>query len=302
MAPTKKYLCGNCNKDVAKNSKSVSCTVCELWFHTACVEGMTDQFYESCAYAFDTWGYSAFFCKCCRKATAKMNGALIGLKDTITKLEGRIEVLEGEKEAVARRVGKVEKRAEKVKEELEGVEREIVNGMGKAMEDAKREVKSEMKKEEEISANIVVFGVEESKKESAEERKMEEMKKMEDMVQAMEIELEGEIQIKYRSGAWKEELAATKPRPLVVRITDEETRARILNNSRKLSRAEGWKRIFVSPDLSLEQREEARKKESQLREEASTKSEQEKKDKTGMVWVVVGKRGARKVISVKSRE
>ena len=223
------------------------------------------------------------------------------MKATMEKLEERIEALEGEREVVAKRVGKVEKKAEKVKEELEGVEREIVSGMGKAMAEAKEKVITELKQDEIRGARIVVYGLKESDKEEKEEEgadwKEEEKSKVKEMARVMGVELEGEVEVKFRAGK-KGAGEEARPRPLIVKIADEETRAKIMKNSGKLSREEGWKRIFVSPDMTREQREAAKKVETEMREKADRETEKAKDEGRSVKYRVVGQRGSRRIIEI----
>ena len=225
---------------------------------------------------------------------------MVEMKSAIEKLTERVVMLEGEKEAVARRVNQVEERAKKVKENLEGVEREMINGMGKAKDEAKREMKDEMKKDEERSVHIVIYGMEESKKEEANERIAEDVKKVGELAEVMEVELKGEVVVKYRLGRKREEGAKT--RPLKVMIGDDETRARLMNYSAELSRVEGWKRVFVAPDLTDEEREEDRKQEKERKEEAARRTEAAKEEGRQKKSIVVGKRGKRRIIKIDDRD
>ena len=294
----KKFPCGGCNKEVAKNTKSLACATCEFWFHYACVDGMTDSFYESCGQAYATWGYSAFFCKCCRKANAKRKEEMKEMKEAMDLLTRRIEVLEGEKEAVVKRVGKVEKRAVKVKEDLEGVEREIVSGMEKAMVEAKKEMKVEMRREENNSEKIVIYGlIESDKAEKGDEWREEEKGKVEEMARVMEVELEG-VEAQFRARRKIEEEGVTKPRPLIVKISNDKARAKILQNSGRLSRQADWRRVFVAPEMSREQREASRKEEKELREKATRQTDEAKDQERAVRYIVVGKRGSRRIIKV----
>ena len=131
-----KHPCGACHKTTVQ-TKALACGVCEFWFHVDCIEGMTDEFFESCGQAFSNYGYSAFFCKCCRKATAKMNKAMKELKEEVEMLEKRIANMEKEREQVTKRVEDVAEKAERVKEGLKGMEREVTSGMEKAKEEVK---------------------------------------------------------------------------------------------------------------------------------------------------------------------
>ena len=284
---------------MTKNTKSLACATCEFWFHCACVNGMTESFYESCGQAYATWGYSAFFCKCCRKANAKMKEEMKEMREAIKQLERRIEGLEGEKYVVAKRVGKVEKRADKVKEDLEGVEREIVSGMEKAMEEAKKEMKVEMWRDENNSEKIVIYGLKESdKEEKGAEWREEEKGKVKEMARVMEVALEGGVEVEFRAGRKVEEEGA-RPRPLIIRIANDEARAKMLRNSGRLSRVDDWKRVFVAPEMSKDQREAAKQEEKARKGEAARLTQEAKDEERAVRYIVVGRGKSRRIIEIK---
>ena len=112
--------------------------------------------------------------------------------------------------------------------------------------------------------------------------------------------------MKFRAGRLREvegEEEESKPRPMVVRIEDDETRQRLLQNARKLAREEEWRKVFLSPDLTWQQREEARQEEKRLREEAERKTEEAKNGgREGGRYVVVGPRGRRRIVWREERD
>ena len=118
---------------------------------------------------------------------------------------------------------------------------------------------------------------------------------MEQVIRAMGVEAKGEIEVKFRAGKRSEE-SEQKPRPLIVKITDDETRERIYKDARKLARDSEMKRVFVSQDLTWAQREEARKEERRLRDEAERKTEEARKDGKKGKFLVVGQRGRRRIV------
>ena len=296
-----KHPCGACLKGVTKATKSLQCGVCDLWFHYDCAEGMTPAYYDNCAQMFARDGYSGFFCKCCRKVTNKLKTMMKEMREEMDQMSKKIASLEKEREKVSKRVVGVEEKAEKVKEDLQGVEKEVENGMKTAKEEAKKEMKEEMREQEVRSENIALYGLEESVKEQTDERNKDEKKKVEEMIGHIGVPIKGDVEIKYRAGK-KNEGAEAKPRPLIVRIADEETREKILRDARKLSNVEGWKRVFVSPDLTWQQREEGRKIEKDLREQAEKKTEEAAKEGKKGKYIVVGPRGRRRTIWVPERE
>ena len=261
---------------------------------------MTDEFFESCAQAYQTWNYSAFFCKCCRKATAKMNKAVKELREEIASLEERVEAMEKEREHVTRRVDNVEEKTERVKADLKGMEKEVTTGMEKAKEEVRREVRTEIKEIEERSENIVVYGLKEMDGNSAAINKEAEARSIREMAREVGVELGADdMEIKFRAGKKREE--GERPRPLIVKINDDEKRDKIRKNARLLARSDDWKSVFVSEDLTWQQREEARKQEKELREEADRKTEVAKKKGKQGKFRVVGPRGRRRVVYVEDQ-
>ena len=296
-----KHPCGACSKSVTRSTRSIHCAICEFWFHYDCVDGMTELLYTTCSEAFRLYGVSTFFCKCCLKATSKMKSMMKELRAEVDELSKRVTSLEKEKEKVTKRVVNVEEKAEKVKESIQDVEKEVASGMKTAKEEVKKEVKIEMKAQEERSANIVIYGIEESKKESVEERTAEDRIKVGEMARHVEVEVSGVVDVKYRAGKKSEE-AGAKPRPMIVRVSDDETRERLLANARKLMRVEGWQRVFISPDMTWEQREEGRKIEKELRDQAEAKTAEATNEGKKGKFIVVGPRGKRRITWKEERE
>ena len=90
--------------------------------------------------------------------------------------------------------------------------------------------------------------------------------------------------------------AGSRPRPLIVQVSDDETRERIFKGARNLSRVPAMKKVFVGQDMTWAQREEARKEEKQLREIADKKNEEAKNEGKSGKWVLVGQRGRRRLV------
>ena len=226
-----------------------------------------------------------------------MSKSMKELKEEVERLEQRIVAMEKERDQVTRRVSEVEVRTEKVKTDLEGMEKEVTNGMEKAKEEVKKEVRTEMKDQEERSENVVIYGLAESG-DNTERGKEAEEKKVKDMAKEVGVDLsQGEFEVRFRAGKKREEEGA-KPRPLIVKISSGEKRERIRRNARLLSRSEEWKSVFISEDLTWQQREEARKQEKECREEADKKTEAAKNEGKQGKFRVVGPRGRRRVVYV----
>ena len=72
-------------------------------------------------------------------------------------------------------------------------------------------------------------------------------------------------------------------------------------NARKLAGKDQWKKVFVSPDLTWRQREELKKEEKKLQDDAEKRTEGLKNEGKEVKFVVVGQRGRRWVKWVRER-
>ena len=296
---TKKNPCGKCN-DECKAANGLPCAFCETWFHVKCVEGMTPEFLDCCDKVNRLYGGSAFLCVVCRKLVVKMNKSFKDMEKRLDAMEQRLEKSELENKALKEKIEKTEAQTDQVRSKMGKMEKEIETGMETAKKEVKEEVSTEMKEREERANNVVVYGLKESGKEEAKDRTEDDNEKIKEMMEEIGVEARGKVEVKFRAGRKVEN---GKPRPVIVRVEDEETREQLLQHARRLARKDDWKNVFLSPDLTWKQREEARKEEKKLREEADKKTEQAKNEgRTDERWTVVGRRGKRRVVRWENRE
>ena len=109
------------------------------------------------------------------------------------------------------------------------------------------------------------------------------------------VAVEGEVDPRYRAG---KKNGDGRPRPMIVRIEKDETRERLLANARRLARKEAWKKVFISPDMTYQQREQVKAEEKKLQEEVNKKTDESKNEGRGEKFIVVGRRGERHIIRV----
>ena len=297
-APKKtRYPCGKCDNEATGHV--VCCNSCELWYHFGCIDGMNKEYFDNCKKGFELNGYSAFLCKVCRKVLTAIKKSMKDLKDEVKEMKDKMVVLELEKEALAQKLEKMEMKAEKVTERVVGVEKEVSTGMEKAMEEVKKDVKTELVAREERGCNVVVYGLDETNEEDVAQWKTKEQKKVDDVIAKLGVNVKGDVSVKFRAG--KRRGDGDKPRPVIVRVDDDETRMSIFKNAPRLSRMDETKRVFFAPDLTWQQREEERKNELTLKEEAAKKTEEAKNGGRGKWYRVVGARGRRRIVEVDER-
>ena len=289
----KKNPCGHC-KEECKAGTGVPCGFCENWFHSKCIDGMTPEFVDCCDKMNKLFGGSSFLCVICRKLATKINKSIKEVEAKVADMEKELKRSELEREKLAEKVERMEQKSEQVSTMMTGMEKELETGMVKAKKEMKDEMESERKEREERSENVVVYGVAESDKEEADARKEDDKKVMMDLAEEIGVEIKGEVEVKFRAGKKRED---GKPRPMIVRVDDDETRQKLLSQARRLARKEEWRKVFVSPDLTWQQREEAREEEKKLRLEAERKTEEAKNEGRGNGrFVLAGPRGRRRLV------
>ena len=287
----KKLPCGHC-KEECKAGNSIPCGFCESYFHSKCIDGMTPEFIETCDKMSKLYGGSAFLCVICRKLATKINKSMREVEAKVTELENQLKKAELERQTLAAKVERMESKSDQVKDKVVGMEKEIEAGMERTKKEVKNEMESERKEREDRSENIVVYGMKESEADEPEARKEEDKRRVQELAEAIGVPVTGEMTVKFRAGKKTEN---GKPRPMIVKVEDDETRQKLLANAKRLARKENWKTVFVSPDLTWQQREEAREEEKKLRAEAERKTEEAKNaGRTGGRFVVVGPRGRRR--------
>ena len=239
-------------------------------------------------------------CVICRKLASKINKSFREMEARMKDMEEELKKAELERKALAAKVERTESKSEQVNDKVSGMEKEMEAGMEKAKKEFKDEMETERKEREERRENVVVYGLTESEEEEPEMRKEEDKKKMLELAEEIGVEVNGEVDVKFRAGKKRED---GKPRPMIVKVEDEETRQKIFANARRLARKEEWKRVFVSPDLTWKQREEAREEERKMRIEAEKKTEEAKNSgRVGGKFVLVGPRGKRRFAWREERE
>ena len=298
---------------------------CNFHYHKACVEGMTDEFVDNCTQLNKIHGGSFFLCLICRRViefmntTFKQQGEEIKeakdetkeikalFKDEIKELKNQIKVLTLEVKVLTEKVSKSEVKADQavvqtnqVRESMARVEKEVETGMEQAVKEAKEDMTEEMKERDEKATNLVIYGLKESREEETEARKKDDKQMMKELAQVLEVDLEDGFEVKYRAGKKRDD---GTPRPMIVKLDAEEKREQLLARAGRLARNTTWKEVFVRPDLTKRQREEANKKEAKLREEATRKTDEAKNEGKRGRYIVVGTRGSsRRVVWREERE
>ena len=222
-----KNPCGKCMKECVAGDSLPCGGACNFFYHRACVEGMTAEFVDNCEKLNRIHGGSMFLCMICRNVIGFMNNTFKEQQDEMKEIKGqqkagdaerrilaeKIKTLEAENRLLAEKVEHLEANSDQVKTKVVGMAMEMESGMEKAIMEAQQEMAKENEEKEKKAMNLVIHGAPESEKEDKEEVKAEEEETVMKMAEAMEVEIEGDIQVMYRAGAKRTD---GKPRPLIV--------------------------------------------------------------------------------------
>ena len=269
---------------------------------------MLDEFVDSCDKQKRLNGKSSLTCPNCRNFIPNMNQNYRELARKMLSLEARMNAIEARANAAKTRanaaelvvqqlraeVERMKNGTEQVKEQIVVIKKEIETGMEQAKKEVKEEMTTEMRAKEEKAANIVIYGAKESSKDNAADRAAEDERFVRDLAEEIEVEIIREIEAKFCAGRKPEGAEGGRPRPLIVKVSDKETRENILQRARFLGRKDSeWKNVFVALDLTQKEREDAKKKEDSMKEEAKKKTAEEAKNgtRTGGRFVVAGMQG-----------
>ena len=277
-----------CKKAVTSEHKSIQCQTCELWVHADC-QGLTDEVLNILVDT-ERYGGICWHCDSCLASSARLEKSVIALEKRMKDVENVSEKHTGE-------IKRIDDNVELLRKELE--EERNKRKEAEQHRDENIITKEEYREREARRCNVILHRVKEPAEEmrSAGERKdhdLEECRKI-FCILNMEEEARTGIKVCRRIGEWGQE-----PRPLVVVLRTEEARRRLLEDARKLRNTE-YQDVGIVPDLTVQQRRE----EQHMLEEVERRNEEDltAEDRAkNLKWLVVGPRGARRMIKGVPRE
>jgi len=170
--------------------------------------------------------------------------------DIIKALESRIENLEKENKEQAVKIKELEKKGESSAANKEDLWSNVVSRKKSEVRlNMLNVVSDENKERSKKEKNIIVFGLRESTKGTIAEKKEDDAKEINQILEVLalqDVEVDGVFRLNARD---KE-----KPKPLVMVLKNKETRNRFLQAAKKLKNSNDHKTVFLSPDLTESQR------------------------------------------------
>ena len=285
-----KFICKGglkvCGLSISSNEDSVSCDACGDWYHPKC-QGLTAEAFKALTKFESDFLWLCTDCKPQFRATLEVSKSLVG---RIEQAEKRI--IDSFKEAQSKeligeqlqdKICRLEKTVKDMKDQQASIERvvaeqkEAVKDVPKYTEQLKNSTR-EMKKivdshgKEGREYNIILHNIPESDSEDAENRKQHDLKMFNNVVSALlGTEMKVETNQVYRLG--KRQAGTTeradnvkKSRLLLLKLKEKEHVNELMKRRTKL-REVGFSNVYLTKNLSPEEREEERA----LREELEKK-------------------------------
>jgi len=278
--PPAKHPCLRCKLNVAKNSKSVKCSVCDQWVHKDC-EHMSTEFFNILANP-DKYGAVGVLwqCQACQAGTARIERALKNNEEKITKVEETVRGHEKNISDMDKRISKVEEVISLRDINLEELKKSL-----------KAEILEEMRERECRKVSVVLHRVGECPDEKAPGQKRIEWDKQscENIFRALELDLTKEsVKFCRRVGERRE-----TPRPLIVGFKCEAARNQLLESARRLADTV-FEEVSVAPDLTRNQREEEENMKKEMEKRNGNLSQEDKQK--NLTWAVVGAKGEKRLV------
>jgi len=252
QVPSHAYLCTKCEVGVEEDQDSIECGFCKGWCHKSCSKLSDEKF----RFLVRGRGEEILWaCENCREEDKQENKSRLEAKvDNLTTLMTSM---------LTRLVELEEKRSES---NVEGkIQQEVEKKVSEAFE--------EMKERDSRKLNLILVNVPESEAETGEERQKEDIRRVEELVGKLEVQV-ADIGIANPTRLGHRVIGkASKPRVLRISVKSEEAKKTLLTKAKKLSddSVPKAKKVYINSDRTLKDRQEFKK----LRDELARRREEE---------------------------
>ena len=251
-----KIKCGNsgkeeckiCDNKVGKNDKGINCDMCNFWYHVKCLK-MNDATYE--IYSNETVKWVCNWCIRSRKEENEMF-ELIGKMIEMNKME---------KEKSETERAQLMEMLRKMSDQIDGIEKIVETKITEKVKKVEKDILSKVKEDIEQKfekfkrrKNIVIYGLPEGKGINETERSKSDYESIIELIGELDIELEV---ARFKAIRLGKQIAANRARPFKVELEAEEDKYKFLKKAARIrnTQVEKFKKIIISADLTLKQRE-----------------------------------------------
>ena len=282
-APADPCLC--CGDNCAKGQLAVKCVLCSLWAHKTCLK-MPDGVYKQLDQQFKETGLAYWVCRPCQSFSQRVKHQFVESNKRHEETEKKVEVHNN-------RLNQQEKEIEEMKQAM----RLMADKAEREAGQRDKRVYVEIREWATRRKNLILHGLREAPEEvrANRERMDWDMNACGDMFQAMGANTRrNDIRFCRRVGE-----RGREPRPLVLGLTTEDMKEHVLAKARGLQ-GTSYDSVSVVPDLTKNQREQ----EADLKMDADERNKNLNEDdmKNNLRWIVVGRRGEKRLIKGVERD
>jgi hypothetical protein len=283
-APPRTHACAVATT-AARLSRRCGASCARFWAHKECLK-MPDNTFKALDDQVKESGTAYWVCRPCQSFGQRV-------QHQFAENNKRHDLAEKRMDAFSKRVDGTEKGMDELRDEL----RKLTERMNKEGNDKEDKLCDEMQEREVRRMNLIIHGVEEQPEEvrGNRERMEGDKSRCERIFQAMRARTKkDDLRFCRRIGE-----RGNEPRPIVIGLENEEEKRHLLTRARDL-RGTQYCDISIVPDLTKKQR----MREAQMKTEAEEKNKDltAEEKRRNIKWIVVGRRGEKRMIKGVERE
>ena len=275
--------CIYCGKNCVKGC--VQCAVCSLWSHMSCT-GLSKEAIRGLEVQAKEVGQAYWACRACMNFSNKWHSQMREVNKRQEETEARVEANTDKIEEVRLNTEELRREFREYVQRTEGIQERL-----EAVMDA------ELREREARRLNLVIHGLQEP----AENIKDPRGRMEQDKIECERLFIAMKARTRYQAIRFCRRIGerGEDPRPLVFGVFTEEEKRHLLEKAKELVYTK-YEDVTVVPDMTKSQR----KGEQQLRDEANKRNTQltEEDRSKNLKWLVVGKRGEKRLIKGTERE
>jgi hypothetical protein len=284
MAKNKaKDTCLACGKAFTKSDTCIQCAICRLWIHHKPCSAVSDDGFKFLSEQLQATGDAYWACRSCLAYSQ-------GITKRVKEVERKLEEVQKEVKSNTKEIERVDQNIDELRKDMDKMKSD------RTVQSATFLTAEEYREREARKLNLILHRVKESAAVSAELRREADTQECMHVFEAAGVPpADRAIKTCRRIGE-----KGPAPRPMVVVMKGEAARSAVLEAAKNLRNTDCCSDISIVPDLTPMQRSE----EAGLSEEAEHRNREELTSddaQKNLKWIVVGQRGARRLIKTAAR-
>ena len=216
---------------------------------------------------------------------------LVLLNTSVASMGTKLEGVSGEVKKLSQAVAELGPRVRLIEEKCAAVEKQC-DELNSSVAEVRSNALKEIHEIEAKRGNLVFFGIPEASDSHQGSPRDQDVKVVDEVVELL-AGAKKPFELKFRIGKKQD-----RPRPILVRMRDQSDKDSLLSKAHTLSQHPTFKKVFIQPDLTRNQREQVQRIESELTNTAATRNA-DLKNGEGWKWAIRGRGTDRHLAKVK---